>query len=135
MTSSDVTVKVVVGGDVENMKDAVKTFVSDPVLQQRLAKYLVHECFRNSILEDLHAGKAPDSNAGDYSDVVVLSPSGEIPWCQVSRFDDAEMRTLMIDAVKRTYKFIHKLFDEETGGDLLLRLAERDPLPQWENPS
>ena len=119
----------------ENMEDAVKAFVTDPVLQQRLAKYLVQQCFRNSVLENLHAGKAPDSIAGDYSDVVVLTPAGEIPWRQVSRFDDQEMKTLMIDVVNRTYKFIHDLFDEGTGGDLLLRLAARDPLPQWTNPS
>ena len=24
-----------------------------------------------------------------------------------------------------------RLFDENTGGELLLRLAQRDPLPQW----
>ena len=81
----------------ENMEDAVKAFVTDPVLQQRLAKYLVQQCFRNSVLENLHAGKAPESIAGDYSDVVVLTPAGEIPWRQVSRFDDQEMKTLMID--------------------------------------
>jgi hypothetical protein len=38
--------------------DAVRAFVTDPVLQKRLAKYLVLQCFRNSALEDLHAGWA-----------------------------------------------------------------------------
>ena len=50
--------------------DAIRVLITDPVLQKRLAKYLVHRCFRNSVLEDLHAGIAPDSKAGDYSDVV-----------------------------------------------------------------
>jgi hypothetical protein len=27
-----------------------------------------------------------------------------------------------------------RLFDENTGGELLLRLAQRDPLPQWQEP-
>jgi len=44
------------------------------------------------------------------------------------------MKKLMIDVVQRTYEFIRELFDEELGGSLLLRLAERDPLPKWENP-
>jgi hypothetical protein len=65
--------------------------------------------------------------------VVVRTPFGEIPWRELSRFDDAEMKVLMLDVVNRTYKFLKKLFDEETGGELLLRLATRDLVPQWEN--
>ncbi len=64
----------------ENVDDSIRAFISDPALQQRLAKYLVQRCFRNSALEDLHAGTAPDSKVGDYSDVVVVTPFGEIPW-------------------------------------------------------
>ena len=44
------------------------------------------------------------------------------------------MKALMIDVVQKTYGFIQELFDEENGGDLLLRLAARDPLPRWEDP-
>ena len=113
--------------------DAIRVLITDQVLQKRLAKYLVHRCFRNSVLEDLHAGIAPDSKAGDYSDVLVTTPFGEIPWPKLSRFDDKEIKTLMIDVVQKTYEFIQELFDEENGGDLLLRLAARDPLPRWED--
>jgi hypothetical protein len=120
--------------DMENMKDSVKAFVTDPVLQKRLANYLVQQCFRHSCLEDLHAGTIPASKAGDYSDLIVRTPFGEIPWCDLSRFDNTEMRTLMTEAVNRTYKFIHELFDEECGAELLVRLAARDLVPQWENP-
>jgi hypothetical protein len=66
--------------------------------------------------------------------VVVRTPFGEIPWRELARFDDAEMKVLMLDVVNRTYKFIKKLFDEETGSELLLRLAARDLVPQWDNP-
>jgi hypothetical protein len=96
---------------------------------------MVEQCFRNSQLEDLHAGTAPSSKTGDYSDVTVRTPFGEIPWCQLSRLDDTEMKALMIDVVNRTYRFINRLFNEQTGGELLIRLATRDPLPQWENPT
>ena len=68
--------------------DVARLFIADPLLQQRLAKLIVLECFRNSVLEDLHAGISPSSAAGDYSDVVVNSPYGAIPWPHVSRFDD-----------------------------------------------
>jgi hypothetical protein len=114
--------------------DAMRVLITDPALQKRLAKYLVHRCFRNSVLEDLHAGIAPDSKAGDYSDVLVKTPFGEIPWPKLSRFDDEEMKTLMIDVVQKTYEFIQELFDEKNGGKLLLRLAALDPLPRWEDP-
>jgi len=114
--------------------DAIRVLIRDPVLQKRLSKYLVQRCFRNSVLDDLHAGIAPDSKAGDYSDVVVSTPFGEIPWSKLSRFDDEEMKTLMIDVVQKTYEFIQELFDVENGGELLLPLAERDPLPRWEDP-
>jgi ligand-binding SRPBCC domain-containing protein len=110
--------------------DGVKALVTNPELHKRLAKYLVHRCFRNSALEDLHAGTAPGSKTGDYSDVTVVTPFGEIPWRRLSRLDDGEMKTLMIDVVQRTYEFIGELFDEELGGSLLLSLAERDPLPR-----
>ena len=117
-----------------NAQEGVRVFMADPVLQQRLAKYLVLQCFRNSILEDLHAGISPSSASGDCSDVTVSSPYGAIPWTKVSRLNDDEMRRLMINVVDRTYRFIHTLFDENTGGELLLRLAQRDPLPQWQEP-
>lgn len=32
-------------------RDEVRAFITDPALQRRLAKYLVLQCFRNSILE------------------------------------------------------------------------------------
>jgi hypothetical protein len=123
------------GGPPLSADKEVRIFLADPVLQQRLAKYLVLQCFRNSTLEDLHAGIAPSSVSGDYSDVTVTSPHGAIPWPKVSRLNDDEMRRLMIDVVDRTYRFIHTLFDENAGGELLLRLAQHDPLPHWNKPT
>ena len=71
----------------------------------------------------------------DYSDVQVTSPYGAIPWPEVSRFNDDEIKDLMIDVVNRAYRFIHTLFDESTGAELLIRLAERDPAPRWNDPT
>src|SRR5215471_18741314 len=114
--------------------EPVRAFITDPVLQKRLAKYLVLRCFRNSLLEDLHAGISPSSASGDYSDVHVSSPYGSIPWAEASRFNDDEMKDLMVDVVNRTYRFIRTFFDENAGAALLFQLAERDPLPQWNEP-
>ena len=44
------------GGPPLSADKEVRIFPADPVLQQRLAKYLVLQCFRNSTLEDFHAG-------------------------------------------------------------------------------
>ncbi len=96
---------------------------------------MVHQCFRNSILEDLHAGLSPSSAVGDYFDVTVSSPYGVIPWPKVSRLNDEEMKRLMIDVVDRVYRLIHSLFDETTGGELLRLLAQHDPLPRWNQPT
>ena len=117
------------------MNDRLRARVTEPVLQQRLAKYMVLHCFRNSMLEDLHAGISPSSAAGDYSDVTVSSPYGVIPWPELSRLNDDEMKRLMIDVVDRAYRFINMLFDETTGGELLLLLAKHDPLPRWNEPT
>ena len=114
--------------------ESVKALITDPVLQQRLAKYLVLKCFRNSVLEDLRAGIIPDSKSGDFSDVVVHTPFGEISWNDVSRINDAEMKVLMTDVVNHTYHFIQELFDEERGGELLLKLASHDHVPNWDDP-
>lgn len=114
--------------------DAVKALIADPVTQKRLAKHIALKCFRTSILEDLHAGIVPDSKNGDYSDVVVKTPFGEIPWKEFSRFDDAEMKSLMVDVVNNTYHLIQEFFDEEHGEELLLKLVAKDPAPDWDDP-
>lgn len=47
-----------------------------------LALALVETCVRNSRLEELHTGISPDSAVGDYSDVKVVTPYGDIPWAR-----------------------------------------------------
>jgi hypothetical protein len=67
------------------------------------AKAMVAYCFRNTYLEDLHAGTAPSSKKGDYSDVKVVSPYGEIPWNKVSRINNVEMKKLIKECVDKVY--------------------------------
>src|SRR5579864_1710475 len=118
----------------DHMKDAFRGEVTDSLLQQRLAKFIALHCFRNSVLQDLHAGVLPSSASGDYSDVTVRSPYGEIPWPQVARISDEEMKRLMIDVVDRVYRFLHLLFNEPDGQTLLRDLSERDFQPHWQEP-
>jgi len=64
-------------------------------LASELAKAITALCVRNTFLEDLHSGLIPASKAGDYSDVRVVTPCGEIPWQKLSRISDEEMKRLM----------------------------------------
>jgi len=79
---------------------------SENRIAAQLAKVMATICVRNTMLEDLHAGPGPVTRTGDYSDVVVLDADGNrIPWSEVSRIDDAEMRDLMRQIVNRLYTF------------------------------
>lgn len=62
-----------------------------------IARQIAVESVRNTFLEDLHVGTFPSSKTGDYSDVKVISPYGEIEWNKLSRISDEEMRKLMLE--------------------------------------
>jgi hypothetical protein len=82
------------------MKDDDKTMAA------LLAKSIAALCVRNTFLEDLHAGTTPSSKSGDYADVKVVTPYGEIPWRNLSRISDAEMKRLMKEIVDKLYSFL-----------------------------
>ena len=71
-----------------------------------IALALVETCVRNTQLENLHAGKVPQSATGDYSDVKVVTPYGEILWTDLSRISDPEMKALMKEIVDRVFTFL-----------------------------
>lgn len=78
----------------------------------QLARLMAVICVRNSRLEDLHAGRVPVSRTGDGSDIVVVDAEGNrIPWPEVSRIDDDEMRALMHEIVDRLYTFHLRIDD------------------------
>lgn len=115
--------------------ETAREISSNPEVMKRLAKYLAQQCFRNTMLEDLHAGITPNSQTGDYTDVVVRSPYGEIPWPRLSRLSE-EMKALMIDVVKiKTYRALTVLFDNRLGGELVKILAQQDFLRPWNEPT
>jgi len=94
----------------------------------KVATMLAFHCVRNSYLEDLHASIFPSSQTGDYTDVKVVSPYGEIAWNRLGRISDEEMQRLSEDIVNRLYTFVF----------YLLRSGEPDrglPLPKhWSPP-
>src|SRR6266852_2869526 len=72
-----------------------------PDLHQTAATFatmLAFHCVRNSYLEDLHAGIFPSSQTGDYTDVKVVSPYGEIAWNRLGRISHAAPHTVVTTA-------------------------------------
>jgi hypothetical protein len=80
-----------------------------------LATNLVVNCVRNTYLEDLHAGKVPSSKTGDYTDVKVVTPYGEIPWNELSRLSNDEMKTLMIEVVDKVFTYLTFMGENRKG--------------------
>lgn len=75
-------------------------------LAGKFAKTLTAMCVRHTELEDIHAGISPVTKTGDYSDVKIIDADGnEIPWNEVSRISNAEMKTLMKQIVNRLYTY------------------------------
>ena len=106
---------------------------NNEVVRKRLAKAMARDCFRNTKLEDFHAGTFPSSKTGNYSDVKVVSPYGQIGWERVSRLSDEEMKALMIDVVNHCYDFLTVLFDR-FGDTIIEHLKKHDAVPRWNDP-
>ena len=80
---------------------------------RRLAVAMAVLCVRNTCIEDIHTGIAPHSPSGDFCDVKVVTPVGEIPWPKVSRIRDDEMRKFMKQVVDRLYTVLLRLDDAQ----------------------
>lgn len=78
--------------------------MKDPL--SHFSKIVAMMCVRNTFLEELHERTVPISKTRDYSDVKVIDGEGrEIPWNELSRLDDNEMKKLMKQVVDRLYTF------------------------------
>lgn len=97
----------------EEIGSAVERHAPQPDTNlMRVSKALVNQCVRNTGLEDLHGGITPDSKTGDFSDVKVVTPYGEIPWTELSRISDEEMKPLMKEIVNKVYTYLYLMLKE-----------------------
>lgn len=96
---------------------------------KKVAKLLAVMGVRNNTdLEELHAGITPSWKTGDYSDVKVITPYGEIEWNRLSRISDKEMRSLMLSieqAIEKTLYAYEKLQQEDKAVLLELIMKQR----------
>ena len=107
--------------------------------QSEFAKIMAAACVRRGYLEKLHAGFTPVTRSGDYSDVKVIDAEGrEIPWNQVSRINQDEMKTLMTGVVNRIHTFLARTLFSATEDKAFQHALDRAAVPWtkgWDEPN
>ena len=97
-----------------------------------MSKAMTLICVRNTCLETLHAGPGVVSHTGDYSEVPVTDANGrQIPWSELSRISDDEMRDLMREIVNPLYTFQLRVGEQEFRDYLDLQLTSTQ---SWDEP-
>ncbi|MCG2711983.1 MAG: hypothetical protein L6416_06635 [Candidatus Omnitrophica bacterium] len=81
---------------------------------KKLAKIMTLHCCRNTFIEELHTGTTPSSKTGDFSDVKVVTPYGEIPWTKIARISNEEMKKLNKEIANKIYTFLDQLISKGT---------------------
>jgi len=106
--------------------------------QKEFAKLMAAACVRRGYLEKLHTGTTPVTRTGDYSDVKVTDAQGrEIPWNQVSRINQEEMKMLMTGVVSRIYTFLARTLFSATEDKAFHQALNRAAAPwikAWDEP-
>lgn len=94
-------------------------------------------CVRNTVIENYHAGEFPQSKTGDYSDVKVVTPFGEIPWNNLSRISDTEMMEFNKEVSNLLYTYLQCLlnphFDKEIKEEFM-KYANAFYPDNWDEP-
>ncbi len=106
--------------------------------QAEFAKLMTAACVRRGYLEKLHAGFTPVTRTGDFSDVKVIDAEGrEIPWNQVSRINQEEMKMLITGVVNRICTFLARTLCSETEDKAFEQALGRAAAPwtkAWDEP-
>ncbi len=93
---------------------------------------MAQQCFRNSYIEEIHAGKEPESKTGDYSDVIVKTPTRDILWTELSRITQDEMKRLNKEVADKCLVFLKLVLTEPNV--LLEGLQQIDFVSNWDDP-
>ena len=106
--------------------------------QTEFAKIMTAACVRRGYLEKLHCGTTPVTHSGDYSDVKVIDAEGrEIPWNQVARINQDEMKTLITGVVDRIHTFLARTLFSATEDKAFALALDRAAAPwtkTWDEP-
>jgi hypothetical protein len=117
--------------------------MSEKISQENLMKSIKQtattmsvNCVRNTVIENYHAGIVPQSKTGDYSDVKVVTPFGEIPWNDLSRISDEEMKAFNIEVNSRIYTYLQALFNPKYADikDTFMKFCRSMYPHNWDEP-
>jgi hypothetical protein len=112
--------------------------ISQNKSQKEFAKMMAAACVRRGYLERLHEGINPTTHTGDYSDVKIIDANGrEIPWNEVSRINQDEMKTLMKGVVDKIYTFLMRTLFSSSDDPAFERALEKAAAPwtkAWDEP-
>jgi hypothetical protein len=114
-------------------KDLLQRWFTNDKFLKRLSKTMVRNCFRNSPLEDIHAGDGPDTY-DQYRDTKVVWPGGECSWDKASRITQDEMKELMIYAVNHVYTVLHELVNGPNFENIYGVVQMFEAIPDWNEP-
>lgn len=104
----------------------------DEAIAKQIALGLAVLCVRNTCIEDIHSGIEPVSLAGDFSDVAVVTPKGEIPWNDLARISNDEMKVFMQQVVDRLYTTLLRM-DDPLFVERVIQYAKRAAI-NWDDP-
>src|SRR5579859_6060702 len=111
---------------------------SEQKSRSEFAKILTAARVQRGYLEKLHSGFTPVTRLGDYSDVKVIDADGrEIPWNQVSRINQEEMKTLISGVVNRIHTFLARTLFSATEDIAFHEALDRAAVPGtkgWDEP-
>ena len=88
-----------------------------------LANAITVDCFRNTNIENIHAGITPVSQTGDFSDIYVVDATGKkIAWKDVSRISQEKMRLLNKEISNRVFTLLEDAATVSGARNLIKRL-------------
>ena len=91
--------------------------------RQVLANAITVDCFRNTNIENIHAGITPISKTGDFSDIYVVDAEGsKIAWKDVSRISQKEMKLLNKEISNRVFALLEDATTVHGARNLIKRL-------------
>ena len=104
------------------------------IYKSEFSKIMTAACVRRGYLEKLHTGITPVTRTGDYSDVKVIDADGqEIPWNQVSRINQEEMKTLITGVVNRIHTFLARTIFSAFEDKAFMQAVDRAATPWTKN--
>lgn len=94
-----------------HFEDPIPEILLGDWMSAKLAFAIVRTTLDIEEMSALETGVEPESQAGDYSDVSVICHGHQIPWQEIGRISDDELRLLVRRWVDRVYTVLKQMHD------------------------